>query len=174
MTIYHMLWERVPIDFSNEDWLEKCSMELDQGYDYGIYQMYGDHPVYGDDVLLYIGKARDQQFKNRLKQHRQDSNNITRYTRIHVGRLAEVDAGTYEAWGDAIDDIEGLLIESHRPALNKQNTSPPQAPDNPEEHFTVLNWDEYGSLSAEVSTLRFTDYYENEDEFAFELLSEDE
>ncbi|MES5869165.1 hypothetical protein [Bacillus cereus group sp. RP32] len=23
--------------------------------DYGIYQIYGNHPVYGNDVLLYIG-----------------------------------------------------------------------------------------------------------------------
>jgi len=35
--------------------------------DYGIYQIYGTHPIYGNDTLLYIGKASQQTFARRIK-----------------------------------------------------------------------------------------------------------
>jgi len=34
--------------------------------DYGIYQIYGGHPIYGSGALLYIGKAQLQTFGIRL------------------------------------------------------------------------------------------------------------
>jgi len=34
----------------------------------GIYQVYGTHPVYGKDVLLYIRKTSNQTFGKRLRQ----------------------------------------------------------------------------------------------------------
>lgn len=35
--------------------------------DYGVYQLYGSHPVCGSNVLLYIGKAVHQTFANRVR-----------------------------------------------------------------------------------------------------------
>lgn len=34
----------------------------DDEIDYGIYQIYGNHLVYGENVLLYIGQANEQTF----------------------------------------------------------------------------------------------------------------
>ena len=33
--------------------------------DFGLYQIYGAHPIYGDNVLIYIGKT-EQKFMERL------------------------------------------------------------------------------------------------------------
>jgi len=49
--------------------LEKLS---DEEKDYGIYQIYGSNPIYGTSTLLYIGKASDQTFATRIKQHEWD------------------------------------------------------------------------------------------------------
>jgi len=40
-----------------------------EAMDFGVYQLYGCHPVYGSNVLLYIGKAQDQTFSKRISQH---------------------------------------------------------------------------------------------------------
>jgi hypothetical protein len=37
--------------------------------DYGLYQIYGTHSIYGIDTLLYIGKAQEQKFCVRIPQH---------------------------------------------------------------------------------------------------------
>jgi len=34
----------------------------DDEIDHGIYQIYGNHLVYGENVLLYIGQANEQTF----------------------------------------------------------------------------------------------------------------
>ena len=49
MTIIHVQWDG---PFT----LDQLS-EMNNEYDYGVYQVYGSHPIYGSDVLLYIGKA---------------------------------------------------------------------------------------------------------------------
>src|SRR5882724_4222525 len=73
--------------------------------DYGVYQFYGCHPVYGVDTLLYIGKASKQTFATRLNQEsgwldHQDFGRLT----IYIGRLSGYD-GTPEVkiWEKQID-----------------------------------------------------------------------
>jgi hypothetical protein len=39
--------------------------------DYGLYQIYGGHPVYGNLALLYIGLAAGQHFGERIPQETQ-------------------------------------------------------------------------------------------------------
>ncbi len=36
---------------------------------YGLYCIYGNHATSGPETLLYIGKACDQTFAGRMKQH---------------------------------------------------------------------------------------------------------
>jgi len=43
----------------------------DENIDYGVYQIYGGHPVYGSSVLLYIGKAESQTFGTRIAEYGQ-------------------------------------------------------------------------------------------------------
>ena len=59
----------------------------DEERGYGVYQVYGEHVVFGKGALLYIGLARDQTFGRRLSQH----DWIEEYDEIVVGRIAESD-----------------------------------------------------------------------------------
>lgn len=44
-------------------------VSLNKDWDYGIYQIYGTHNIFGADSLLYIGKAMEQTFADRIVQH---------------------------------------------------------------------------------------------------------
>jgi len=37
--------------------------------DRGLYQIYGHHPVYGSNVLLYIGQTYGRTFRERIEEH---------------------------------------------------------------------------------------------------------
>ena len=66
--------------------------------DYGVYQLYGAHFVYGDDVLRYIGKAAEQTFGVRLQQHVQDwlaDEHDVRRVAVYVGRVNML---RYRSW----------------------------------------------------------------------------
>lgn len=41
----------------------------DDAKDFGVYSIYGNHLVYGANVLLYLGKAQHQTFATRILQH---------------------------------------------------------------------------------------------------------
>lgn len=43
-----------------------------EGNDYGLYQIYGRHILYGSDALLYIGKATKRSFSVRFAEHMED------------------------------------------------------------------------------------------------------
>jgi hypothetical protein len=57
----HIYWEGL---FT----LDQLTEIQDNTRDYGVYQIYGGHPVYGSNVLLYIGKADRQTFGTRVSQ----------------------------------------------------------------------------------------------------------
>ena len=44
---------------------------LREASDYGVYQIYGAHPVYGSNCLLYIGWAVSQHFGVRVPQQQE-------------------------------------------------------------------------------------------------------
>ena len=66
---YNMEEKIVVIEWEKIDQWKKVS-EKNGDEDYGIYQVTGYHPVFGDDSLLYIGKAQDQTFGERFEQHK--------------------------------------------------------------------------------------------------------
>ena len=55
------------------------------GEDYGIYQIYWQHILIGDKALLYIGKATQQRFSTRFKQHQKWLKNELK-VQIYLGR----------------------------------------------------------------------------------------
>ena len=59
--------EIIHIDWDGPYRIEEINELNDEKKDYGIYQIYGTHPVYGSNVLLYIGKADQQTFGARIK-----------------------------------------------------------------------------------------------------------
>ena len=80
VTIINIEWKNEPFDF-------KVIKEFCTPRDYGLYQIYGHHPAYGQDVLLYIGKAQDQNFGVRLDRRWEFDQSCARPTSIRLGRI---------------------------------------------------------------------------------------
>ena len=125
--------------------------QLNSNEDYGLYQFYGDHPVYGQNVLLYIGKAVKQTFSSRLSQHNWPLW-IPSTFQIYVGRICTERKLDDRDWEYLIDLAEKIQIYSHGPAfntsnLNKINSERPDA--------RVMNWGMRKSLLPEVSINRW-------------------
>jgi len=89
--------------------------------DYGLYQVYGAHNVYGSDTLLYIGKANDQTFAQRIRGHREWIDWQSSPISIYVGRLAGVGRIANTKWRNMIDNAEKLLIYFSSPPYNSQH-----------------------------------------------------
>jgi len=155
LKIIHLYWEG-PYK------LEELTQLKDDIHDYGIYQIYGCHPVYGSDVLMYIGKADKQTFGVRIGQENWSWNRDSGKIQIYVGRLMDKRKPTNEEWSKEIGLAEKLLIYSHTPASNTQNLN--SIPETDIEDVHVLNWGQHRDLMAEVSGVRWTSKY-NIDEF---------
>ena len=126
--------------------------EKDGESDYGIYQCSGDHPVYGLDVLFYIGKAQDQTFGARLSNHDHNFKNWDQMIEIYLGRIyteKKTQLSDTE-WGSLIDRAEKLLIPACWPALNCQGINGPSNVDEVKD-LLILNWGKFRSLLPAVS-----------------------
>lgn len=93
----------------------------DEERDCGVYQVYGEHVVFGAGTFLYIGIARDQTFGRRLSQHYW----IEEYDKIVVGRIAESDykhdRPDWSDWHELLGDVEALEIFWHSPPYNSKH-----------------------------------------------------
>lgn len=127
--------------------------------DFGIYQIYLDHPIYGKETLVYIGSTSDT-FASRMISHESwldDSDNGEAI--IYTGKLRKEDWDTY--YGNNSKEIlliEKLLVHSHQPAYNKGYKEINDDQDIQELH--LLNWDKRGQLLPEVSGARWTSKFE--------------
>ena len=130
----------------------------DDTIDFGIYQIYGFHPLYGSNTLIYIGQANDQTFSKRISQEGWQYNVDYKNIQIYVGYIYNMrnDDSTNKdgVWGQAIDDAERLLIYAHEPARNSSNIL--NITRNKErlkkmENIRVLNYGCHRSLMPEVS-----------------------
>lgn len=123
--------------------------------DFGVYQVYGHHPVYGKDVLLYIGQAAKQTFAERLSQEAWEYNQDYKNIKFYIGRLfAKKQPSLKKEWNNMIDIAEKILIYSHEPARNSSNIltiSRDESKLKEFENVRVLNYDSYRSLMPEVS-----------------------
>ncbi|MUJ21709.1 hypothetical protein [Aliivibrio fischeri] len=118
---------------------------------HGFYQIYGDHPVYGQNVLLYIGETKpslnnERGFAARMKEHFSGRfwhhcGLSVRFGRSFINGLEVIDTKTICA-------IESLLIASNMPALNKDFLD--NSNDN-SLNMIVRNWNFRGSIVSECS-----------------------
>lgn len=127
--------------------------------DYGVYQVYGHHPLYGHSVLLYIGQANMQTFGVRLRQEEWTYGTDPSNVQFYVGRVAGQKKITEDDWGTKIDIAEKLLIYAHLPVFNTSNTK--SVPEKIVLQSRVFNWDSYRSLFPEVSGSRLTSKYDH-------------
>ncbi|KID56986.1 hypothetical protein JF50_14045 [Pseudoalteromonas luteoviolacea] len=94
--------------------------EISQSF--GVYQIYGDHPIYGLNVLLYIGMTQlsnKRNFEKRIQEHLdgrfwQHHGLSVRFGEIYHKQDLVTDV-------QQIKDVESLLIASNMPALNRHN-----------------------------------------------------
>lgn len=92
---------------------------FDKGEDYGLYQIYGDHPIYGKNVLLYIGmtNATNMTFASRVtsKNDWECWDDLT----IFLGRFGGTNSlESDEEWTRQIKFCEALMIYYFTPAWN--------------------------------------------------------
>ena len=118
---------------------------------YGLYQIYGRHPVYGQNVLLYIGetkkgKSGTRSFKNRLYEHFRVDGQFYYYTNISIS-LCPVKLSD-----DQVLIAESILIATHKPAMNKKHL---EAPSQLSKSHLVRNWGFMRSLQQECSGCYF-------------------
>ena len=128
--------------------------------DYGVYQIYGGHPVYGSSALLYIGLAAGQHFGERIPQESQwlDNRDAGR-VEVYVGRLAGSTTPNDATWDKDIRLAERLLIFSHSPPMNTQKSLAKLAADL--QHVHILNWARHRDLLPEVSGARWSSRFDN-------------
>ncbi|WP_406944464.1 hypothetical protein ACJA3J_14925 [Halobacillus sp. SY10] len=122
--------------------------------DYGIYQVYGRHPLYGGSVLLYIGKADMQTIGKRVLQEGWEYENDASSIRVFAGRFIGVKTPKEEEWSSEIDLAERLLIYVHKPAHNSKSLY--TIPDIKLQNIHILNWGDHCDLLPEVSGYRWT------------------
>ena len=128
----------------------------DRDIDYGLYQIYGSHPIYGTDVLLYIGKAEQQTFSERIKREDWDKNN----DKIYIGRLiGNENMIIMNEWNKKIEIAEKLLIYSHSPAMNAANIG--SMPENFLNDIIIYNWGVHRQIFPVVSGDRWSKKFDN-------------
>lgn len=150
----HKNMKLIHIDWEGPYRLDELTSLIDEQKDYGIYQIYGKHPVYGTGVLLYIGKADLQTIGKRISQENWWDTNDPNNLQIYAGRMAGADTPSQDEWSKEIDLAEKLLIYVHKPAYNSKNLASVREEDLKNIH--ILNWGSYRDLLAEVSGLRWT------------------
>jgi len=124
-----------------------------------LYKIYGSHPIYGDNILLYIGMT-EQGVGVRLNQHDywMDEEKFSKST-IYVASIGEfkdwTNENTYKEIvfkkpkREIIERIEALLIYAHQPSHNISNKKSAKSSYN----IRIFNTEKYGSLFPEVSSL---------------------
>jgi hypothetical protein len=161
--IYHLNWKEY-------SWDGSIFTAYNSIKDHGIYQIYGDHSVYGVDTLLYIGKAGNQTYSARMKGHTDlDTSQVFKFTKLYLSYFCKIDDLTETNWKSAIDLVEKVLIKSHFPALNSQDVMGFLESGTP--NILIYNWGERGRLLPEVSTLRCSEFYHDSDKYDFDKLT---
>lgn len=93
--------------------------------DIGLYQVYGSHPLYGDGVLVYIGRTKNKNggFQIRLKDRWVTQlGNDTENVKIYLGTIfSDYEVFADEVINNMIEKAEVLLISAMKPAYNSSN-----------------------------------------------------
>ncbi|GAA0440689.1 hypothetical protein GCM10008983_17150 [Lentibacillus halophilus] len=154
----------IQIQWNGPYTFEDLSSLQNEETDYGIYQIYGKHIVYGENALLYIGQSNQQTFGTRIKQH---SYWFEDDFSIYVGRLSGSHTSTDDIWADdEINLAESLLINVHTPAYNTMNTNTINY--SKLEHVHILNLGQYKNLLPELSGIKWiTKLYHPDDIYRY-------
>ncbi len=147
--IYEVCWKG---PYSDEQ-LSELSKEENQNF--VLYKIYGSHPVYGDNVLLYIGMT-EQGVKKRLTQHDYWMDE----ERFGPSKIFFASIGKFESWEksddfeifekpdrETIKKVESLLIYAHQPVHNQKSRGSAKKAKN----IRIFNTMAFGMLMPEIS-----------------------
>lgn len=137
---------------SLKDFKSKYGNILDQKTNF-LYQIYGDHPLYGRNVLLYIGISK--QIKGRMNQHLKGIFSYVHNKSISIGQVDEKHTSKLEK-------IESILIANHKPAYNKEylhnlDSSAMQVNKENDGKIIIINNGVYGSLQTSCTNFWWVD-----------------
>jgi len=96
--------ERVSINSVND--FEQSDVEKNNV----LYQLYGDHHIYGRDTLLYIGKSTNAE--NRIKAHLNSVFGRVNNLSVSIGEITD--------YNESLEIPESILIANHKPSFNKE------------------------------------------------------
>lgn len=150
--------------------LEGIKQFSNANIDYGVYQIYGTHPVYGSHVLLYIGKAAEQTFSQRINQENWFLNSDKEQVQIYIGRLFGKKQPEADEWNHLISLAEQLLIFSHWPAGNSSNVNSISRKQEMLDRFKnvhIYNYDHFRNLMPEVSGRLYIEELEFDESMIF-------
>ena len=152
-TIYEVCWEG---PYAKDDIVSKLAGNENR---YGLYSVYGSHPVYGDNILLYIGMTERGVLK-RLSEH----DYWMDQERFGPSRIFVASIGPFVSWEesneidvfelpsrDVIERVEQLLIYANGPVHNSKARKSARSASG----IRIFNTNNYGSLIPEVSSLYY-------------------
>jgi len=119
-----------------------------------LYALYGTHPLYGRDMLLYIGRT-ERDVGIRLSEHGYWADYECDRINIRVASMGEIESWKdweegerYErATNSDVERVETLLIYAHQPAYNTRNKESLEIARN----IRIFNTGHFGSLLPELS-----------------------
>lgn len=149
-TIYNVHWD------GPYNWENRKEKLLDG---HVLYSIFGLHPSYGDNSLLYIGRTSD--IESRLNMHSEqwvtDEYDIVK---VRLASLSEIttwsgwktDVQYQQADEDVVKAVEGLLIYANQPAYNSKNKSSCTG-----ENIRIFNTGKMGRILPETSYIYQSD-----------------
>lgn len=135
------------------NWLDKKTYDLnslssEQEYSNCLYQAYGDSPIYGSDVLLYIGQTNS--FRRRTEEHLKSDFNRINNLKLIVGELNFQEYQNLTT-SEVLDISESILITMLKPSYNSSNIKDTNFKAKEGIKFLVLNLGNRNSLPLELS-----------------------
>ncbi len=131
------------------------SLTAEENDKFVLYKIYGSHPVYGNNILLYIGMT-EQNIEKRINQHGYWMDEA----RFGSSTMYFASAGHFQSWKDSestqiydkldreyIEKIEALLIYAHQPVHNSKARN---SAENSRE-IRLFNTGSFGILMPEIS-----------------------
>lgn len=158
------IWWEGPFSINNviENNIDEKKYKVN-GNSIGLYQIYGSHPLYGEGVLVYIGRTKNKKgFKSRLKNRWEtEFGNDTENVQIYLGTIFsdEIELKIDEE-EEMIDKAEVLLINSLKPAFNSSNIKSVKN-ELAEENYIVYNHENYRNLYPIVDSKYFWREFKN-------------
>jgi hypothetical protein len=163
-----MTTRKIFIDWDGPYTLDELEELDDPRIDYGLYQVYGAHPLYGEEVLLYLGATGGERtFGARLAEEQSywEVEEDFQPLIIYVGRLMGVVAPTNGVWEEEMELALRLLIFAHAPVFNAREVA--AAPDDDLKNVHVVNWGEHLDLAPEVSGNRYLYKFPDTPEYSY-------